>query len=54
MIVDPNAEIAKGYPANVMPENFGETLSKKELEDLVKFLFENTPAGEGKSGKSSD
>ena len=23
-IVDPNAEIAKGYPANVMPPNFGE------------------------------
>jgi mono/diheme cytochrome c family protein len=53
MIVDPNAEIAKGYPPNVMPDNFGETLSKKELEDLVQFLYENTPAGEGKSGKSS-
>jgi mono/diheme cytochrome c family protein len=53
MIVDPNAEIAKGYPPDVMPENFEETLSKKELEDLVQFLFENTPAGEGKSGKSS-
>jgi mono/diheme cytochrome c family protein len=53
MIVDPNAEIAKGYPPNVMPENFGETLSKKELEDLVEYLVENTPAGGGKSGKSS-
>lgn len=53
MIVDPNAEIAKGYPPNVMPENFGEELTEKELEDLVKFLYENTPAGEGKSGKSS-
>jgi mono/diheme cytochrome c family protein len=50
MIVDPNAEIAKGYPANVMPANFGQTLSKKEIEDLVKFLYENSPAGEGKSG----
>jgi mono/diheme cytochrome c family protein len=53
MIVDPNAEIAPGYPPNVMPENFGEVLSKKELEDLVEYLIENTPAGEGKSGKSS-
>jgi len=46
-IVDPNAVIAKGYPANVMPGNFGETLSKKELEDLIEFLSEST------SGKSS-
>ncbi|HEX3240988.1 MAG TPA: c-type cytochrome [Solirubrobacterales bacterium] len=53
MIVDPNAEIAQGYPPNVMPETFGKELSAKELEDLVQFLFENTPAGEGKSGKSS-
>ncbi len=53
MIVDPNAEIAPGYPPNVMPEIFGESLSKKELEDLVQYLIENTPAGEGKSGKSS-
>ncbi|MBK5219029.1 MAG: c-type cytochrome [Thermoleophilia bacterium] len=53
MIADPNAEIAQGYPANVMPESFGETLSKKELEDLVQYLIENTPAGEGKSGGKS-
>ena len=28
-IVDPNAEIAKGYPANVMPQNF-------ERDDLAR------------------
>lgn len=50
MIVDPNAEIVKGYPANVMPPDFGETLSKKELEDLIDYLIENSPAGKGKSG----
>jgi len=50
MIVDPNAEIVKGYPANVMPPDFGTTLSKKELEDLIDFLIENSPAGKGKSG----
>jgi mono/diheme cytochrome c family protein len=50
MVVDPNAEIAKGYPANVMPTSFGETLSKKELEDLVQYLIESTPAGKGKAG----
>lgn len=50
MIVDPNAEIAKGYPPNVMPQNFEQTLSPKELEDLVKFLFENSPAGSKSKG----
>lgn len=44
-IVDPNAKIAKGYPANVMPQNFGETLSKKELEDLVQYLLQETQSG---------
>jgi len=53
MIVDPEAEIAQGYPAGVMPTNYEQTISEKELEDLVQFLIENTPAGEGKSGKSS-
>jgi mono/diheme cytochrome c family protein len=50
MIVDPNAEIAKGYPPDVMPQNFGETLSKKEIEDLVQYLIENTPAGKKSKG----
>ena len=37
-IVDPNAEIAKGYSPNVMPQTYGSTLSDKELADLVAFL----------------
>jgi mono/diheme cytochrome c family protein len=53
MVVNPNAEIAKGYPPNVMPQNFGEILSKKELEDLVQFLYENSAAGKGQSGGKS-
>jgi mono/diheme cytochrome c family protein len=52
MIVDPNAEIAKGYPASVMPQNYGQLLSKTELEDLIQFLIESTPAGGGKGKKS--
>lgn len=44
-IVDPNAEIAQGYAENIMPANFGETLSGEELEDLVAFLYTNSPAG---------
>jgi mono/diheme cytochrome c family protein len=37
-IVDPNKEVAKGYPPNVMPQNFGQTLSAQEIDDLVAFL----------------
>jgi len=48
-IVNPNAVIPKGYPPNVMPANFGQTLSQKELEDLVQYLLREA-GGEGKSG----
>lgn len=48
MVVDPNAEIAKGYPPNVMPQNYEQILSPKEVEDLVEYLLEN--AGGGSSG----
>ena len=50
-IVDPDKVIAPGYAAGVMPPNFEETISAKELEDLVEFLVENTPGG-GKAGGS--
>jgi len=49
MIVDPNAEIAKGFPPGVMPQNYEQLLSAKELEDLVKFLLENAGGGAGQS-----
>lgn len=48
MITDPNAEIAKGYPPNVMPQDYEQQLSAKELEDLVQYLIENS----GGSAKS--
>jgi mono/diheme cytochrome c family protein len=48
-IVDPNKAIAKGYPPNVMPQNFEQTLSEKELEDLVEYLTESTSGGEAKA-----
>ena len=41
-IVDPNAEIAKGFSANVMPANYGEALTPKEIEDLVEYLLQST------------
>jgi mono/diheme cytochrome c family protein len=37
-IVDPNKEIAQGFQPNVMPQNFGQALSAKEIDDLVAFL----------------
>ncbi|HEU5251952.1 MAG TPA: cytochrome c [Solirubrobacterales bacterium] len=49
MIVDPNAEIAKGYPPNVMPQTYEQDLTPKELEDLVKFLLENAGGSAGNS-----
>jgi mono/diheme cytochrome c family protein len=54
-IEDPNAKIAKGYPANVMPQNFAETLSPAEIEELVEYLLESTGGGKSKGsggGKS--
>jgi cytochrome c oxidase subunit II len=39
-IVDPNAEIAPGFPPNIMPGQFGQTLQPAELDALVKYLDE--------------
>jgi mono/diheme cytochrome c family protein len=50
MITDPNKVIAKGYPPNVMPQNYEQDLTPKELEDLVKYLLEN--AGGDSAGSS--
>jgi mono/diheme cytochrome c family protein len=44
MIVDPNAEIAEGYPPNVMPKNYSQTLSKTEVHQLAEYLVATTPA----------
>ena len=40
-IVDPSAVVEKGYQDGVMPQNFGEQLSKEELDALVKYLLES-------------
>ncbi len=51
-IVDPNKVIAKGYPANVMPATYADTLSPKELEDLVAYLIESTSGGKSAGSKA--
>jgi mono/diheme cytochrome c family protein len=48
MITDPNSEIAEGYSANVMPQTYGQSIPKSELEQLVQFLINNSRAGGGK------
>lgn len=37
-IVDPDAEIAPGFSAGIMPPNFEETLSAQQLDGLVAYL----------------
>jgi cytochrome c oxidase subunit II len=41
-IVQPDAEIAKGYAKGIMPPNYGSTLSGAEVDALVKFLSQAT------------
>ncbi len=49
-IVDPEKEIAKGYPAGVMPATFGQTISPTELDQLVQYLLDSTSKGASGSG----
>ncbi len=37
-IADPNAEVTSGFAPNVMPQNYGQQLTQKQLDDLVAFL----------------
>jgi mono/diheme cytochrome c family protein len=50
-IVDPNKEIAKGYPPSVMPATYEQTLSPKELDQLVEYLLENASGGKSSGAK---
>jgi mono/diheme cytochrome c family protein len=51
-IVDPNEEIAKGFPPNVMPANYEQVISPKELDQLVEYLLENAGGGKSSGSKS--
>jgi mono/diheme cytochrome c family protein len=52
-IVDPNAHIAKGYPANVMPQSFSTTIKSSEIEQLVEYLLDSTSKGKSGGGSKS-
>jgi cytochrome c oxidase subunit II len=46
-IVNPNAYIQSGYPKDVMPQTFGQNLTKEQLDHLVAFLVESAQAKKG-------
>lgn len=54
-IVDPSAEIAKGYQDGIMPANFGDTIDPADLKLLVDFLEQcaGEKLGCGDTGGSS-
>jgi len=37
-ILEPNARIVEGYPANVMPQDFGERLDEEEINALIAYI----------------
>ncbi|HZW02755.1 MAG TPA: cytochrome c oxidase subunit II, partial [Anaerolineaceae bacterium] len=37
-IVDPNLHIPQGFPPNVMPQNYDETLTEEQISDLVEYI----------------
>ena len=41
-IVTPNAQIASGYQAGIMPQNYGQQLNDQQLADVVAFLLQAT------------
>jgi len=44
-IVDPQAEIAKGYAGGIMPPNYADSLSAAELDALVNYIYDDAHAG---------
>jgi mono/diheme cytochrome c family protein len=46
-IVEPNAKITPGYQANVMPQEFEQTIPPEEIEQLVEYLMESAGKEKG-------
>jgi cytochrome c oxidase subunit 2 len=44
-IVDPNKYVESGFPKGVMPETFGQSLTKTQLDALVTFLVQSAKTG---------
>jgi mono/diheme cytochrome c family protein len=43
-ITDPNADIAKGFQPDVMPQTFGQSMTPEELNALVEYLYQSVNA----------
>jgi mono/diheme cytochrome c family protein len=43
-ITDPNADIAKGFQPNVMPQTFGQSMTPEQLNALVEYLYQSVNA----------
>ena len=41
MIVNPNADITKGYAQGIMPANYGQVLSAGEIDELVNYIYDD-------------
>lgn len=41
-IVDPGADVAQGFPPNVMPTNYGDDIPPEDLDALVQYLAVST------------
>jgi cytochrome c oxidase subunit 2 len=37
-IINPNAQVVKGYPANVMPSNYSSLLSEQQINDIIEYI----------------
>jgi mono/diheme cytochrome c family protein len=46
-ITDPDAVLAPGFPAGVMPQNYGDTLTPQQLQQLVRYLQQAAGGGGG-------
>ena len=51
-ILDPNAEIAEGYPPGLMPTTYGAQFYAQELELLVKYMKASLPGADAGSDSS--
>ncbi len=40
-IEDPNAKVETGFPANVMPQTYKQTIQPDDIKDLVSYLMDN-------------
>jgi mono/diheme cytochrome c family protein len=49
-IVDPNSQITQGFGPDVMPQDFGTSLTPQDIQGLVDYLLQNVGGGGGGGG----